>query len=179
MRRIAFVKKIFALLQRFHDRDFRDVFQIRRRQAGEKLAAPQRVDDGDFFEFGDGCGHDSIQAVLAPKVNHPIAVRRRARLLTGEPFAGQFLDQRRRQKRRDDNQAFVRLERVHALADFGKWLDAAADQVAHVKAFELVQRRHGSMRYRLLWNVRNNFFTAAHKTFFLQDNHHPARRVLI
>ena len=38
MRRIAFVEKIIILLQRLDDRDVRDVFQIRQRQPGEKLA---------------------------------------------------------------------------------------------------------------------------------------------
>ena len=50
-RRIAFVKKIIVLFQRLDDRDRRDVFQIRRRQTGEKLATSQRVDDGDLFQF--------------------------------------------------------------------------------------------------------------------------------
>ena len=46
----------------------------------------------------------------------------------------QFFDERRRQKRRDNDQTFVRLERTDAFADFGEWLDTAADEIAHAQA---------------------------------------------
>jgi hypothetical protein len=51
-RRIAFVKKVVTLFQRFHYGHIGDVYQVGRRQAGEKLAAAQRVDDGSCFEIG-------------------------------------------------------------------------------------------------------------------------------
>jgi hypothetical protein len=49
--RITFMKKIVPLLQRLDDCDGSDVRKVRLWQAGEKLAAPQRVGNGKSFEL--------------------------------------------------------------------------------------------------------------------------------
>ena len=64
---VAFVEKIIAFSQRLQNGDFGNRFQIRLGQAGEKLAAPQRVNDGDSFEFSQRNGHGSIQSISRQK----------------------------------------------------------------------------------------------------------------
>jgi hypothetical protein len=66
MCRIAFVEKIIILFQRLDNRDGGDVFQVSRRQPGEKLAAPQWIGDCECFKFGQR-GHGLIQAVSRQK----------------------------------------------------------------------------------------------------------------
>ena len=65
--RIALVKQVFAPFQRLDQRGLRNRLQIHHGQAGEKLATAQRIDDGQFFEFGERGGHDKIQAVPRQK----------------------------------------------------------------------------------------------------------------
>lgn len=80
---------------------------------------------------------------FAPKVNHPISSL--PSLNPGyKTFAAEFFDQRRWQKRRDDKQAFIRLENLHAFADLGQRFDTTTQQIAHVELFELIQRWHGN-----------------------------------
>lgn len=65
--------------------------------------------------------------VLAPKVNHPTA-----RLATldfrFEALATEQFDERRRQKRRQDDESFLRFERLDAMEDFGERFLAALKQ---------------------------------------------------
>jgi hypothetical protein len=61
VRRIAFVKEIIAFGQRLHHRDVRNFGKVRRRQPGEKLAVPERIDDGGLLEFCQWGGHGIIR----------------------------------------------------------------------------------------------------------------------
>ena len=49
LRRIAFTKKILISGERLDGGDGRKLAEIRLRQAGEKLATAQRVDDGEVL----------------------------------------------------------------------------------------------------------------------------------
>src|SRR6266540_4595273 len=137
VRRVAFAKEILSLFQRLEHRDSGDVFQVGQRQSREQLATAKRVDESDFFEFGEILRHRGPSlSVFAPKINNPIATLS-ALDPRRESLAGKFLDERRWQKGRDDDESFIRLERVDAPADFGEWFDAPPQHVAHIESFEL------------------------------------------
>lgn len=65
-------------------------------------------------------------------------------------FAAEFLNERRREKRRDDGKAFVWPERIDSFPDFRKWLDPLCQDRANIKCFEFARAHVGysSQRFR-------------------------------
>ena len=72
---------------------------------------------------------------LATKIGDPrsVGLRFGAR---GESFAAQLLDQRCREKWRNDCESLAGLESIHTLANFGKWFDAIAQHAADIEALK-------------------------------------------
>src|SRR5262245_1814993 len=65
-------------------------------------------------------------------------------------LAAEFLNQRRRQKRRNNGEPFVRSERINTLADSRKRLDAFRQDWTDIQCFELARYHtyHSSQRFR-------------------------------
>src|SRR5262249_31578485 len=59
-------------------------------------------------------------------------------------FAAEFLNQRRREKGRNDGKSFVRSERINGLANFRKRLDASRQDWTHIQCFELERHTYYS-----------------------------------
>jgi hypothetical protein len=78
---------------------------------------------------------------LAPEINYPFAAR--AALKPGfETFAAQLLNQRRRQKGRDDDHPLVGRERIHSFPDERVRILALLQQGADIEASEMAEREH-------------------------------------
>ena len=65
-------------------------------------------------------------------------------------FAAEFLNERRRKKRRDDGKTFVWPERINTFTDFRKGFDAFCQNRANIQCFELSRRHtdYSSQRFR-------------------------------
>src|SRR5262249_17323268 len=73
---------------------------------------------------------------LAPKIHHPIRALAALQLRT-EALTDQQLNQRRRQKRRDHDETFPRLNFIGPLLDFRQRLVAATNQFAHIYSLKI------------------------------------------
>src|SRR5262245_42526714 len=57
-----------------------------------------------------------------------------------KPFTTKSLDQRRREKRRNNRKSFARSECIDTFTDFRKWLDAALQDWTNIECFKLACR---------------------------------------
>jgi len=68
-----------------------------------------------------------------------------ARLKT---FTAEFLDERRRKKRRDHGKPFVRPKCINVFPDFREWLNAIRKDWSHVELFKFAS--HGALLFQFV-----------------------------
>jgi hypothetical protein len=137
-RRTTLVEKMFSFIELLGDDEGDDLVQFLLRNTAEKLAGAESVAESDRANGTEILRHGEALSrffVTAPEIGYPTAVGLRfgAR---GETFAPEFLDKRRRQKGRNQCEAFSLFEGIHTPANSGEWFDPLAKQLADIESFE-------------------------------------------
>src|SRR6266567_1074526 len=87
-------------------------------------------------------------------------------------FAAKFLNQRRREERRDNRKPLVRPKRIYYFPDFRKWLDAFGENRTNIERFEFACHiDYSSQRFR---RSPANVTSAADQNVAITLNQSPA-----